>query len=193
MFRQAARQWKNWNSGWWLWGAVWLLAAGSVPAFGQLAWPVCSPDSGRRIVVSLADRKMALIENGTVARVFPVAVGRAQTPSPVGQFSIVNRIAHPTYYAPGVVIEPGPANPLGERWIGLSRKGYGIHGTNAPSSIGRAASHGCIRMAKADLEQVFDWVREGDLVEIRERAVDLLESLFEDDPLNSSCCHQKER
>ena len=59
------------------------------------------------------------------------------------------------------------ANPLGTRWLGLSAKGYGIHGTNEPRSIGKAASHGCIRMAKADLEELFNNVQVGDVVEIR--------------------------
>lgn len=120
----------------------------------------------RRIVVSIPDRKLALVEDGRVLRTYPVAVGAAVSPSPTGQFKVVSRLSRPTYYHPGVVIPPGKSNPLGTRWIGLNRKGYGIHGTNEPSSIGKAASHGCIRMAKADLEQFFDEVRVGDTVEI---------------------------
>jgi len=65
------------------------------------------------------------------------------------------------------VIGLGASNPLGNRWIGLNQKGYGIHGTNEPRSIGKAASHGCIRMAKADLEELFTLVSVGDEVEIR--------------------------
>jgi lipoprotein-anchoring transpeptidase ErfK/SrfK len=120
----------------------------------------------RQIVVSLSDRKLALIENGQVTKTYPVAVGKASTPSPAGTFKIVNRVTDPTYYHQGQVIEPGPDNPVGTRWIGLDRKGYGIHGTNAPRSIGKAASHGCIRMAKADLEELFEILRPGDVVEI---------------------------
>ncbi len=120
----------------------------------------------RRIVVSLEDRKLALIENGEVLRVYPVAVGKSSTPSPTGTFAIVNRLTTPTYYRKGVVIEPGPLNPLGTRWIGLSQKGYGIHGTNEPRSIGKAASHGCIRMSRADLEDLFTRIKVGDAVEI---------------------------
>ena len=120
----------------------------------------------RRIIVSIPDRKLALVEDGRVLRTYPVAVGAAVSPSPTGQFKVVSRLSRPTYYHPGVVIPPGKSNPLGTRWIGLDRKGYGIHGTNEPRSIGKAASHGCIRMAKADLEQIFDEVRVGDTVEI---------------------------
>lgn len=121
----------------------------------------------RRIVVSIPDRKLALIENGEVVKVYPVAVGAKVSASPTGEFKIINRLTNPTYYHPGKVIGPGKANPLGTRWIGLDKKGYGIHGTNQPRSIGKAASHGCIRMAKKDLEQFFQLVRVGDAVEIR--------------------------
>src|SRR3954470_17781322 len=121
----------------------------------------------RLIVVSIADRKLVLVEEGRVLKTYSVAVGASVSPSPEGQFEIVNRVVKPTYYHSGTVIEAGPENPLGTRWIGLSQKGYGIHGTNIPSSIGKAASHGCIRMAKADLEEIFEMVRPGDTVQIR--------------------------
>jgi len=65
------------------------------------------------------------------------------------------------------VIGPGADNPLGTRWMGLNLKGFGIHGTNVPSSIGKAASHGCVRMAKRDLEELFELVEVGDVVVIR--------------------------
>jgi lipoprotein-anchoring transpeptidase ErfK/SrfK len=125
------------------------------------------PETGRQVLVSITDRKLALLENGRVVKVYPVAVGASVSPSPTGQFTIITRLVKPTYYHSGKVIEPGPANPLGTRWMGLSHKGYGIHGTNAPRSIGKAASHGCIRMAQADLEELFELVRVGDAVEIR--------------------------
>jgi lipoprotein-anchoring transpeptidase ErfK/SrfK len=121
----------------------------------------------RRIIVSIPDHKLALVEDGRVLRVYPVAVGARVSPSPAGEFKVVSRLTNPTYYHPGVVIAPGRNNPLGTRWIGLDRRGYGIHGTNEPRSIGKAASHGCIRMARADLEQLFDEVQVGDVVEIR--------------------------
>ncbi len=106
----------------------------------------------RRLVVSIADRKMAVVEDGEVVKTYKVSVGKASTPSPEGEFEITNRLADPTYYHEGKVIPAGKNNPLGNRWIVLSTKGYGIHGTNEPRSIGKAASHGCIRMAKKDLE-----------------------------------------
>ncbi len=123
-------------------------------------------DSKRVLLISIPDRKLALLEDGKVVQVFPVAVGKDSTPSPEGTFTIKSRLANPTYYHKGMVVAPGPQNPLGTRWMGLSESGYGIHGTNVPSSIGKAASHGCIRMAKKDLEALFPLVKVGDTVEI---------------------------
>jgi len=120
----------------------------------------------RTVVVSVPDRKLVVIENGAVLRIFPVAVGSDVSPSPTGSFEIVTRLTEPTYYHSGTVIPPGENNPLGPRWVGFNKKGYGIHGTNAPNSIGKAASHGCIRMRNRDIVQFFALVNVGDLVEI---------------------------
>ena len=120
----------------------------------------------RVIVVSLEDRKLALVEDGQVKKVYPVAVGKPSTPSPVGTFTIERRAMNPTYSHNGRTVLPGPGNPVGTRWMGLSIHGYGIHGTNEPKSIGKAASHGCIRMAKADLEEFYALVAVGDTVEL---------------------------
>jgi lipoprotein-anchoring transpeptidase ErfK/SrfK len=120
----------------------------------------------RVIVVSLEDRKLALVEDGQVKKVYSVAVGKPSTPSPTGTFSIERRAKNPTYRHDGRTVLPGPGNPVGSRWMGLSVHGYGIHGTNEPKSIGNAASHGCIRMAKADLEEFYELVAEGDTVEL---------------------------
>jgi len=120
----------------------------------------------RVIVVSLEDHKLALVEDGQVKKVYTVAVGKPSTPSPVGTFTIERRVANPTYQHNGKTVPPGPRNPVGTRWMGLSKHGYGIHGTNEPNSIGKSASHGCIRMAKADLEELYPLVAEGDTVEL---------------------------
>lgn len=109
----------------------------------------------RVVLVSIADRKLALLEDGKVVKVYRVAVGSSISPSPSGEFEIVNRITNPTYYHPHLVIPAGENSPIGTRWVGLNRKGYGIHGTNEPRSIGRAASHGCIRMSNRDISHFF--------------------------------------
>ncbi len=143
-----------------------LLAALAAPAFAQNQ-SAANIRPHREVLVSIADRQLAVLENGQIIRIFPVAVGASVSPSPTGDFHIVNRVSHPTYYHPGVVIPPGIDNPLGPRWVGLERKGYGIHGTNEPRTIGKAASHGCIRMRNRDIRQFFALVRVGDVVRIR--------------------------
>ena len=100
-------------------------------------------------------------------KTYAVAVGAPETPSPTGTFQVVTRVPDPAWYQPGKVVPPGPGNPLGPRWIGLSQKGYGIHGTNSPRSIGKAKSHGCIRMRNADVEELFELIDVGDAVELR--------------------------
>jgi len=142
-----------------------LMTAVLAATFGFHLAAQASPPN-RVIVVSLEDRKLALIEEGQVKKIYAVAVGRPSTPSPVGTFKIVRRVANPVYHHDGKTVLPGRGNPVGTRWMGLNLTGYGIHGTNEPRSIGKAASHGCIRMRKADLEEIYTLVAIGDTVEL---------------------------
>ncbi len=132
----------------------------------------------RQVIVSVPDRKLVVMENGAVLRVFQVAVGADATPSPAGRFEIVRRLTDPTYYHSGVVIPAGADNPLGPRWLGFDKKGYGIHGTNMPGSIGKAASHGCIRMRNRDIVRFFAMVNVGDTVEIHGQRDDEIAEIF---------------
>ena len=132
----------------------------------------------RRIVVSIPDRKLVVLQDDQVLALFDVAVGAPSTPSPIGTFTIVNRIPNPTYHRPGKVIPPGANNPLGTRWLGLNQKGYGIHGTDSPRSIGKAQSQGCIRLRNADVERLFEQVRAGDVVELHAERTQEVEELF---------------
>jgi lipoprotein-anchoring transpeptidase ErfK/SrfK len=136
----------------------------------------------RRIVVSIPDRKLAVMESDKVVRIFPVAVGAPKSPSPTGSFEIVNHIVDPTWYTKGKIVGPGPSNPLGTRWMGLSAKGYGIHGTNVPTSIGKNASHGCIRLKNTDVEKLFELVAVGDQVELLAERTDETARLFDSAP-----------
>ena len=136
------------------------------------------PSMTRRVVVSIPDRKLALIENDQIVTIYPVAVGAPVSPSPIGTFSIVNRVSNPTYYKTGKIVGPGSANPIGTRWMGLSVKGYGIHGTDAPASIGFAKSHGCIRLRNRDVEELFARVRAGDIVELHAERTPEIAQLF---------------
>jgi len=156
---------------WWRQAAVALITAAAALAQEN-------PGS-RRIVVSIPDRKLALIENGRVLKVYATAVGAPVSPSPNGTFTVVNRIPNPTWYTPGKVVPPGKDNPLGTRWLGLSLKGFGIHGTNSPRSIGKAKSHGCIRLRNQDVEELFELVRAGDVVELRGERDEEIARIFE--------------
>ena len=134
----------------------------------------------RRIVISIPDHKLALVEGDRILRVFDVAVGKPSTPSPHGEFRVVSRVVRPTWYGPGKVVGPGKSNPLGTRWLGLSAAGYGIHGTNVPQSIGKHASHGCIRMRNRDVEELFEMVPVGITVELLGERPELLQKILAD-------------
>jgi lipoprotein-anchoring transpeptidase ErfK/SrfK len=132
----------------------------------------------RKIVVSLADRKLAVMEAGHVAKIFSTAVGAPVSPSPTGSYEIINRLAEPTWYGHGKIVPPGKSSPIGTRWMGLSAQGYGIHGTNAPSSIGHNVSHGCIRLRNSDVEELFEMVSVGDTVELYAEHTSELDDIF---------------
>jgi lipoprotein-anchoring transpeptidase ErfK/SrfK len=160
--------------------AVLTLAAFSAvadPSFAQTTKPA-SDRVSRVVLISIPDRKLAVIADGNVLATFSAAVGAEVSPSPTGEFQIVSRVSNPTYYRPGTVIPSGKDNPVGTRWVGLSQKGYGIHGTNAPRSVGHAASHGCIRLRNRDMERLFTMVRVGDVVEIHGKRDELVGQVF---------------
>jgi lipoprotein-anchoring transpeptidase ErfK/SrfK len=144
-----------------------LLAAAEALAQDKTAKPA------RKIIISIPDRKLAVLESGRVVKIFPTAVGAPKSPSPVGSYTIVLRLTDPTWYGQGKIVPPGKSSPIGTRWLGLSVKGYGIHGTNRPNSIGHNASHGCIRLRNQDIEELFGMVSVGDAVElVGERTVE---------------------
>jgi len=132
----------------------------------------------RQIIISIADRKLALLEDGNVLKTYPIAVGARHTPSPDGDFVIVNHAKDPTYRHGDKEIAPGKDNPLGSRWMGLSLKGYGIHGTNVQSSVGKAVSHGCFRMRRQDVEELYTMVQVGDTVTVRRERDTMIAQVF---------------
>jgi L,D-transpeptidase ErfK/SrfK len=106
------------------------------------------------IHVSLGQRRLILLNNGRVVKTFPIAVGKMLTRTPQGEYVVVNR-------------EPNPGGPFGVLWLSLSRRGYGIHGTNNPSSIGKAVSLGCIRMQNKDVLELANLIPNGTRVVIQ--------------------------
>jgi lipoprotein-anchoring transpeptidase ErfK/SrfK len=123
---------------------------------------------GAAIVIRRGSHRLYLYKGSQYWRTFGVAVGMPQYPTPLGSFSIVTKQRNPWWYPPDSAwaagaspIPPGPGNPLGTRWMGLSRSGVGIHGTPDSASIGYSASHGCIRMRIPEAEWLFERVRIG--------------------------------
>ena len=123
---------------------------------------------GPVIVIRRGANSLQLFNGETPVRSFRVATGRSQYPTPTGSFRIVDMQTNPWWrppdsdWAKGLKpIPPGPGNPLGTRWMGLSAPGVGIHGTPDAASIGYSASHGCIRMLIPDATWLFDHVSIG--------------------------------
>lgn len=90
------------------------------------------------IDISVRKRQLKLYNASVLVKTYPIAVGKILTPTPSGNYIIVNK-------------EQNPGGPFGALWMGLSKQHYGIHGTNDPSSIGKEVSHGCIRMHNKDV------------------------------------------
>jgi len=117
-------------------------------------------------VVELSQMRLTIHAHGYVVASYPIGIGTNGS-TPAGQFAVLNKQENPTYYGPeGVISCDDPQNPLGEYWIDLGDS-IGIHGTNDPTSIGKAASKGCIRMYDGDVAQVYDLLTTSSRVAIR--------------------------
>jgi lipoprotein-anchoring transpeptidase ErfK/SrfK len=126
---------------------------------------------GAVIVIDRDAKQLRLYDGMKPWRTFGVATGQSVYPTPSGTFHIVVKWANPWWYPPASPwaqglepVPPGPGNPLGTRWMGLSAPGVGIHGTPDAASIGYSASHGCIRMLIPNAEWLFDHVDIGTTV-----------------------------
>ena len=127
--------------------------------------------SHRVIVIDRARNVLSLYNGTTLWQRFHVATGQSAYPTPAGRFHIVVKWENPWWYPPASPwaagespVPPGPGNPLGTRWMGLSAPGVGIHGTPDPQSIGYSESHGCIRMLIPQAEWLFNHVDIGTTV-----------------------------
>jgi L,D-transpeptidase ErfK/SrfK len=132
------------------------------------------------LVVDLTNRSLYWFERGALKARFPVGVGRAEWATPAGRYRIVARRENPGWRVPESIqremrargeevltwVPPGPDNPLGAHWLQLSAPGLGIHGTNAPGSIGKYTTHGCLRLLPEHVERLFREVRDGTPVDI---------------------------
>jgi lipoprotein-anchoring transpeptidase ErfK/SrfK len=126
---------------------------------------------GPVIVIRRSSNRLYLYQGMHYRRLFQVATGQHQYPTPLGRFSILVKWKNPWWYPPNSPwaqgqkpVPPGPGNPLGTRWMGLSAPGVGIHGTPSDGSIGYSVSHGCIRMHIPQAEWLFNHVDIGTTV-----------------------------
>lgn len=108
-----------------------------------------------RILINKSSRQLALFNGNSQVRAYPIGIGKPATPTPEGDFAIAVKLLN-------------PGGMMGTRWMGLNfDPNYGIHGNNAPWSIGQLASHGCIRMYNNDVEELYTLVKLGTPVIIR--------------------------
>ena len=159
-----------------------LLLVGADLFAPPLAVAAVEPSQQRRLVLDRRQRQLLVLEGNQERKRFPVGVGRPGWETPVGQFSVIELAVDPIWEHPatGQRIPPGPANPLGSRWIGFHRdckgragfngsehlvvKGCvssGFHGTPQRHSVGQAVSHGCVRLLDEHVRELFDLVEMG--------------------------------
>ena len=144
-----------------------LLAATGTAAANNTPLPDFSPvATGQHVVINIPQMRLFLYENGQLKNVYPVAVGKNRTRTPLGNYNIGSKAYNPTWTIPASIrreraasglpeissIPPGPSNPLGPVFVRLGppRLGLGIHGTSNPASVPGVVSHGCVRMKSPD-------------------------------------------
>jgi lipoprotein-anchoring transpeptidase ErfK/SrfK len=145
---------------------------GPIPIVVKTVQPkVTLANFGPVVVIRRESKKLYYYEGMRFKKRFGVATGQLSYPTPLGRFSIVVKQLNPWWYPPSSdwargksPVPPGPGNPLGTRWMGLSVPLVGIHGTPDPASIGYSASHGCIRMRIPDAEWLFNRIELGTTV-----------------------------
>ncbi len=141
--------------------------AASLPVTQSITKPV-------RLEIRLGERRVNVYQGSHKVKSYAIAVGRAGWETPIGTYTVKQKIRNPTWVHPlnGSVVPGGdPENPLGRFWIGFWTDGknwIGFHGTPNPESVGTAASHGCIRMYNRDVEELFSKVSLGTEVTVRQ-------------------------
>jgi lipoprotein-anchoring transpeptidase ErfK/SrfK len=138
-------------------------SAGVVKQEGEQATFTSPKTIASRLVIKVSERRVYVYQEDKVLTSYPIAVGKKGWETPLGDFKIITKILNPSWQSPwnGKIIPPGADNPLGDRWIGFWSDGkdtIGFHGTPAENTVGRAASHGCVRMRNADVRALFEMV-----------------------------------
>lgn len=133
------------------------------------------PDAPNRngIVVNIAEMRLFVFSHDRpdIVTTFPIGIGDQGKETPVGTFTVIEKIRNPAWYVPEsirkeqpdlpAVVPPGPDNPMGSHALRLSKRNVLIHGTNRPWGIGARVSHGCIRLYQEDIAQLFGMIRRG--------------------------------
>jgi L,D-transpeptidase ErfK/SrfK len=136
---------------------------------------IVPPPDGVDIIVNVPQRMLFYFPAARAADGYPIAAGRASWRTETGDFQVISMEENPTWDVPVSIqnemrrngkpvlthVPPSPENPLGQFWIGLNVGSIGIHGTNAPSSIYRLVTHGCIRLSPENIHTLFSKVRLG--------------------------------
>lgn len=118
------------------------------------------------ILVDKSQNVLTLKGDETVLKTYIVSTGEKNS-TPVGLFKITDKLVDPTWYRAGAVVKSGsPQNVLGTRWMGIEKKGYGIHGTTEPEKLGTQCTAGCVRMKNQDVEELYAIVPSGTEVTI---------------------------
>ena len=118
------------------------------------------------MVIDKSQNTLILKGGEEVLKTYVVSTG-SNNSTPVGVFKVTDKLVNPTWYKSGAVVPFGsPENVLGTRWIGLTHKGYGIHGTTEPDKLGQQVTAGCVRMRNEEVEELFGFVIPGTEVTI---------------------------
>jgi L,D-transpeptidase ErfK/SrfK len=143
---------------------AWVPPAGSLV---ELPTQLILPDAPEKgLLINIPEMRLYDFRQPGTPEVFAVAVGDAADPTPVGSFKVGDKRVDPHWTVPAsiraekpelpAVVPPGPDNPLGSRWMTVGNSSYGIHGTNVKWSIGRIATHGCVRLYEDDMERLYE-------------------------------------
>jgi len=160
---------------------VWIPDPGTVV---RLPTQFILPDGARRgLVINVPEMRLYDFTPGHQPETFAIAIGDEIDPSLLGEFRVGAKRTNPAWYVPAAirakkpelpaVVPPGEENPLGDRWMTIGNTSYGIHGTNNAWSIGRQATHGCIRMYNDEVIRLYDRVPTGTPVRLMYQTVKL--------------------
>ncbi len=149
-----------------------LAAAPELPPLGDANKYLPGLEIPTRLVLKLHDRRVYVYQGNQVKTSYPVAIGKAGSETPLGNYYIRKKIRNPSWEHPwtGEVVRPGPDNPLGTRWMGFwtdGRDEIGFHGTPNEELIGQAVSNGCVRMRNQDVQALFELVKVGTPVTVQ--------------------------